>query len=333
MSLKTVLVAIRNSKLGKNLSWTFFGNTGYAACQWIILVVLARLGDSTLVGQYSLGQALVLPITMCSNMQLRSVQAIDAKGAEPFSTYLSLRILTNIVAAFCIVGAAMIATRARNEIIITLLIGISRLIESMSDVYYGYFQAHEQMDKISKSLLTRGLLALAAITFGLAFAHSLSVGLIGVNCAWIAVFFLFDRRSTSLTKRQRRFEWDVRRIKQLAKKALPLAVGAFLLYFGASIPRFFLFKFSGLAQVGVFSVLASIQTVGMVFVVAIGQAVTPAMSHAYLEGQKNRFGKIVLLGVGLSQFFGLCLTAFAAIWGDKLMSHALGKEYSGNVML
>jgi hypothetical protein len=43
--------------LRKNFSWTFVGNVVYAACQWGILVALAKLGTPEMVGQFTLGLA------------------------------------------------------------------------------------------------------------------------------------------------------------------------------------------------------------------------------------------------------------------------------------
>ena len=43
--------------LRRNFSWTFAGNAVYAACQWGMLVVLAKLGSPEMIGQFTLGLA------------------------------------------------------------------------------------------------------------------------------------------------------------------------------------------------------------------------------------------------------------------------------------
>ena len=48
-----------------NFSWTLAGNVAYAACQWAMLVVLAKLGTPEKVGQFVLGLAVrkvVIPV-------------------------------------------------------------------------------------------------------------------------------------------------------------------------------------------------------------------------------------------------------------------------------
>src|SRR5207249_11641930 len=40
-----------------NFAWALSGNVVYAACQWGMVIALAKLGNSFMVGQFSLGLA------------------------------------------------------------------------------------------------------------------------------------------------------------------------------------------------------------------------------------------------------------------------------------
>src|SRR5262245_13252375 len=66
--------------LRTNFLWTLAGNVVYAGCQWGMLIVLAKLGTPAMVGEFSLGLAICAPIFMLSNLNLRGVQATDARG-------------------------------------------------------------------------------------------------------------------------------------------------------------------------------------------------------------------------------------------------------------
>src|SRR5438067_13811448 len=73
-----------------NFSWTMAGNLVYAASQWGILVVLARMGKPEAVGQFSLGLAITAPIMLFAGLQLRAVQATDARHLFQFADYAGL---------------------------------------------------------------------------------------------------------------------------------------------------------------------------------------------------------------------------------------------------
>lgn len=76
-----------------NFSWTIMGNVVYSGTQWGILVLLARLGNPEAVGQFSLGLAITAPIMLFASLQLRAVQATDARLQFQFRDYAGLRIL------------------------------------------------------------------------------------------------------------------------------------------------------------------------------------------------------------------------------------------------
>ena len=152
--------APRPLSLRSNFSWTFAGNVVYAGCQWGMLVVLAKLGSPERVGQFSLGLAVTAPVIIFSNLQLRAVQAIDARREYRFGHYLALRLATTVLALFVIAGIAC-GFRLETALVI-LAIGLAKAFESFSNVVYGLSQSHERMDRIALSLMIKGPLSLAS---------------------------------------------------------------------------------------------------------------------------------------------------------------------------
>ena len=76
----------------------------YAFCQWGMLVVFAKLGSPEIVGQFALASAIITPVIMITNMQLRGVQATDARKEYFLSDYMMVRILSATVAFLVILG-------------------------------------------------------------------------------------------------------------------------------------------------------------------------------------------------------------------------------------
>ena len=73
--------------LRANFSWTLAGNVFYGACQWGMLSALAKLGNASIVGEFTLGLAISSPIFVFTNLQLRSVQATDTQLECRFADY------------------------------------------------------------------------------------------------------------------------------------------------------------------------------------------------------------------------------------------------------
>ena len=92
------LSATRTRTLKTNFLWNAAGSAVFALCQWGILVVFAKLGSPTLVGQLVYGLALIAPVFVVSGLQLRSIQATDADNRHTLGQYLGLRALTTVAA-------------------------------------------------------------------------------------------------------------------------------------------------------------------------------------------------------------------------------------------
>src|SRR3954453_2324939 len=90
--------------LRRNFAWTFAGNVIYAACQWAVLVVIAKLTTPADVGQFALGLAVTAPILIFANQGLRDVQATDAKRSFVFRQYLPYRLASVTLALLIIAG-------------------------------------------------------------------------------------------------------------------------------------------------------------------------------------------------------------------------------------
>ena len=84
--------------LRSDFVWTFFGNAVYAAGQFATLVVLAKLLPPEMVGRYALGLAVVYPVMMFTNLQLRAVMTSGRRQDISFGNYLGLRLTMTLLA-------------------------------------------------------------------------------------------------------------------------------------------------------------------------------------------------------------------------------------------
>ena len=129
--------------LRRNAAWALAGNAGYAACQWGILMAVAKSSAPADVGRFALALAITSPVLMLTNLQLRAVQATDARGRTPFGAYLGVR-LVSIVVAWAAIGLLVAAGRhAAAAAALVAAAALAKGLEAGADVLVG-LQLQEQ---------------------------------------------------------------------------------------------------------------------------------------------------------------------------------------------
>ena len=319
--------------LRANVAWTFAGNVIYAGCQWLMLMAVAKLGTREMVGEFSYALALTAPVSVLTSLQLRYVQATDARDHFPFSSYLGLRLLG---AAFSLVIVAALAALAPEKGVgaVVLTIGVAKAIEAVSDICYGLLQRHERMDRIARSMIFRGVTASAAFTVVVGITGTVAAGGIALCVTWGLVLVLHDLpRTSALLGSGRATAWPrptfgPADLSQLTRRALPLGAMAFLLSLGINIPRYFIERSLGLTELGVFSAVSYIVVALSMVLAALGQAAMPRMAVHHARGEQSAFLRLTFFLGGLGVALGLAAAVVAAVAGQPLLALLYRPEYA-----
>ncbi|MBZ0292005.1 MAG: oligosaccharide flippase family protein [Anaerolineae bacterium] len=323
---------IQPLSLRKNFSWTFVGNGVYAASQWGILVVLAKLGTPEVVGQFALGLALTAPIVLFANLQLRAVQATDARRDYQFADYLGLRLLTTAAALTVIVLLALLGGYRAETAAVIILIGLSKSFEAISDVFFGLLQQQERMDRIAKSLMIEGPATLVVMAIIMLLTRNVVLAVAGMAVVWGLQLLLYDRRSGLLILRDQglplRPRFHLRDLRRLAWLALPLGFVMMLNSLVTNIPRYVIENQLGGDQLGIFAAMAYLIVAGVTVISALGQSLSPRMATYYAEGAYRAFGGLLLKFVGIAIGLGVCAVVIALLFGETILALLYGAAYA-----
>ena len=333
-----VLEQTPGSSLTSDFSWTFLGNAVYAAGQFALLMLLTKLVQPEQVGQYALGLALVYPVMMLSNMQLRSVMNSSVNGRAQFGHYLSLRLLTTFAAFAFIFGATRILRYDWELTGVVLMVGVAYGIETVSDVYYARLQLHDRMAEISKSLMVRAalsVLALATLTY---VTRSVVWGIGGVAAARGLVLFCYDSRERihglrrqprwSLLNGELAPRFDASEQRKLLWRSLPLGIVVLLTTLNSSIPSFFIKHGIGERDLGIFTALGLTISVGNMAVVSLGQSAFTRLSRAYATGNITAFGSLLAALLACGAGLGVCGIIISKFVGREILTLLFRPEYA-----
>jgi O-antigen/teichoic acid export membrane protein len=316
-----------------NAVWVFLGQGGYAAGQWFVLIILAKLGGPALVGQFTLALAITGPIFVFSQLQMRQIQVVDAAGGYPFADYQAVRIGTTALALAVVAALAALGGYAASVAAVIVALGFVRAIESLSDIYYGLAQRHEQLDRVAQSMLLRSTLGCAVLGSALVLTGSLVAGLLAQGVISAAIWSLLDRRVTQPWRRgaAARCGSDgraLRRRLRLAWVGVPLGAALWLAVLNINAPRYVVEYFLGLEALGIFGALTHIVFAGSLVINAICQAASPRLANLFTGGKIRPFRQLLFQLCGTATLLGVAGTLVALLFSKPLLRLLYGPEFA-----
>jgi O-antigen/teichoic acid export membrane protein len=328
--------------LRQNFSWTFVGNIIYAASQWGMLVVLAKLGSPEMVGQFTLGLAVTAPIILFANLQLRQIQTTDVDRKYQFGDYLGLRLICAGWSLLIICIIALTAGYRWETSLVILVIGVAKVLESISDVFHGLFQYHERMDRIALSLMIKGPLSLLMLGIGIWLTGDVLGGTVGLATIWALVLVLYDipnglavlkaatEGETAVSSQQHWLQprFNLPNLRSLVSLALPLGLVMMLISLNVNIPRYFIEHHLGDRELGIFSALSYLMVAGNIVVSALGQSATPRLAQYYTAGKSQDFQNLVVKTVLIGAVLGGIFILMAAVAGQQILTLLYRPEYA-----
>jgi O-antigen/teichoic acid export membrane protein len=321
-----------------NVSWTFAGNVIYTASQWGILVIIAKIGIPEQVGQFTLGIAVTAPILIFSMLSLRQLQATDVKNEYTFHEYLTVRLVTTLIAFTALGFLVWVSKFEFHQLVIILLIGLAKGFEAISDICLGLFQKHERMDRVALSFIIKAFLSLIFVFIAFNTTHDVSWASASLLLAWLIVLISFDLKNVRKILKENepperlknwlKPHWDMRRYVKLVVYSLPLGFAALLITLNSNIPRYFIEYYSGDKSLGIFSALVYLLYAGNTVISAIGQSACPRLARYYQTHDYTKFTalliKFVLFGAGL----GLTGIVLAIFFGKEILTFIYQPEYA-----
>ncbi len=318
----------RQLSLKKNFVWTFLGSIAASACQWLMLIAMAKMLSQEEVGYYALAMAIVAPIVMFSMLQLRAVQVTDVHGQYTFGDYFGVRLLTNGLAFLVIICISFFLLGRYGPYVFWVILaeGVTKLIEATSDIAYGLIQKHERMDKMAQSLIVRNVGGLIFLSLVIFVTRNLLWGIVALGIWWLAVFLFFDCRNAAV------FEkifpcFDLKRAAAIIWLSLPLGVVMGLLSLNQSIPRFFVEFHLGAGNLGVFSAMAYVVVGASRFVIALGQTVSPRLAK-YFAFNRTAYVYLLTRVVLIALLMAVAAVLFGIFWGQDFLRIVYTPDYA-----
>ena len=212
--------------------WNICGSIANALFSVVALMIVTRFLDDREADIFSIAWTISQLMATVGTFQIRVYQATDVQGTFLFRQYLIFRIVT--VTAMILSSAAYIGIRGYTgeKAMVVLVVCLFRAVDSLADVYEGWFQQKERLDLSGKALTYRVIFAAAGFAGGLAVTKNLLFSCTLLFVIYTICFVGYDiryhmsvERFRDIADQRERGGWFVR----MFQEGLPLFINAFLI--------------------------------------------------------------------------------------------------------
>ena len=213
--------------------WNIAGSMTNAFMSMLILAIVTRILDNQETDIFSIAWSISQLMATIGTFQIRTYQATDVTEKYKFNQYFIFRCVTVFAMIFTSVLYIVGKKYSFYKSAIVLIICLFRAVDSLADVYEGFFQQKERLDLAGKALTYRIIAAMLCFSGTLIIFHDLLISSLSLLVAYCVCFFLFDIRynkSVDILKNRTRGQiknkgW----LMGLLLEGFPLFVNAYLM--------------------------------------------------------------------------------------------------------
>jgi len=188
------------------------------------------------------------------------------------------------------------------------------------------------MDRLSRSLIFKGPLSLAALGFVMFVTRNVVWAVMALALGRLFILLTWDARlsyaKTLLGAGPWRLEWDMGDVARMLRSVAPLGLISMLVALSVNVPRYFIESRLGATELGVFSAVASLLTAGTLVMSAFGQCIMVPAAKACVRGDRAQFRAWVIQTAMLGLSLGIAGALSAALFGRYLLTHLFRPEYA-----
>lgn len=207
--------------------WFTMGTACFALATLVMTIVISRLLGETQAGMFSVGLSIAQWLVTIAYFEIRTFQVTDVRNEYSFKYYLTLRILMCIITFLASIVYVVVNNYDIQKVIIILLVCLYKISDSIADTFEGEFQKEDRIDISGKSEFYRVFFSIMVLVIAVAVSKNLILSLIIMNVVAYGMIVLLDI-SIAVKRVSVRMTGDMKRLWELVKMCIPLAVSTFL---------------------------------------------------------------------------------------------------------
>lgn len=201
--------------------WNTLGSLIGSVLNAVVLLFCTRFNGTEAAGIFSIAYATAMIFNAIGDYGIRIYQVTDSKRKYPFGEYLATRIVTLGIMLIGGIIFVLIQGYEFEKLIVCIALILFKIIDDISDTYQAEFQLQGRLDIAGKSLVLRGVLAIATFFMVDFVTKNLVLSTISMVIVNLVLFLLYDLKLIhSFTEYTLKFEKKV--VGTILKDCFPL---------------------------------------------------------------------------------------------------------------
>lgn len=312
----------RKLSTAQNTVYNTVGSCFYLICQWLITVLVIRLGSVEYGGILTLAMSITNVLFTLGTFGIRSYQVSDYEKKYTTGEYVTTRLfLCGCALVICIGYSTLFSGQTGYVAACIIAYMLFRLGEALSDENQAIQQVGGRMDYVFRSFVMRGILLVGSFAGGLALTGDLLTAFAAMAGTTGAVVLFYE---LPLSRKLDRFSWkfNLKRTGQLIAENIPLMTNSFLMAFCITIPRTALDSLWGHYEMGIYGSIAAPAAIVQSAVLWLYMPSLTQFAEYYHERKDEEFHQLnrrmILLIAGVAAVI-LAGAAVIGRWGLNLL--------------
>ncbi|MBR3332281.1 polysaccharide biosynthesis C-terminal domain-containing protein [Candidatus Saccharibacteria bacterium] len=288
----------------KNFIWNAIGLTFNSFNSLFFLIAVRYINGVDVAGIFTYAFALCALFYIISIYYNRSFQVSDAKDKFSFSDYLSCRILTSILSFALIIIFALINQFSFFEVAVIALLMIFRIVEAISDCFYGAIHKKSHLYQTGISLTLKAIIGLCVFSVVDFLTKNLCLSITALVAINIIIFLFYDLKNYKNLYKEK-LKINFKNIKLILKTCFPVFLFSILSLYLANCQKYILPYFDTYDAQTIFGILIMPATIlSLIGSYLINPVLDILTSHhenknfsAFIKLSKKIL--LLLLGVGI----------------------------------
>lgn len=319
----------KNNSSRNNLISLVSGNFFFFGVQYFLLILFTKFYNQEIIGVYIFSLALIKPILIPFNLQLRSLFVTDTNDDLDIEDFHSLRIIGNVITLVVIIFFSFFNDNI-NLIILMCLILI-KIVESQSEMCHAIYQKKQEMVFIGVSKWINGFLIFISVFLTVFLGFSMEIALLVWLSISVSVLLFLDLKmakikSATFVKMKKYF--NLKSLIKIMKFAWPIIPLEIVAKYYESFPNLFVGEKLGLEILAVFGSILYFKAIGGQVLTQTINIIEPKLTLYIKVGSYREFNNLIFKLFVFGAFVAVFIVSFLYFSGEHILRFIFTEEYA-----